>query len=32
VGTDTIDVVAIDPAGLVSAASNSFTGNFIADC
>lgn len=32
VGTDTIDVVAIDPAGLVSAASNSFTGNFIAGC
>jgi chitinase len=31
-GTDTIDVVAIDPAGLVSPASNSFTGNFIADC
>ena len=32
VGTDTIDVVAVDPAGLVSAASTSFTGNFIADC
>jgi hypothetical protein len=32
VGTDTIDVVAIDPSGLVSPASNSFTGNFIADC
>jgi Fibronectin type III domain len=32
VGTDTIDVVAVDPSGLVSPASNSFTGNFIADC
>jgi hypothetical protein len=32
VGTDTIDVVAVDPSGLVSAASNSFTGSFIADC
>jgi hypothetical protein len=32
VGTDTIDVVAVDPSGLVSPASNSFTGNFINDC
>jgi hypothetical protein len=32
VGTDTIDIVAVDPSGLVSPASNSFTGNFIADC
>jgi Fibronectin type III domain len=31
-GIDTIDVVAVDPAGLVSAASNSFTGDFIPDC
>jgi Fibronectin type III domain len=31
-GTDTIDVVAVDPAGLVSPASNSFTGDFIPDC
>jgi hypothetical protein len=30
-GTDTIDVVAINPDGLVSAPSNSFTGNFTED-
>jgi hypothetical protein len=32
VGTDTIDVVAVNPDGLVSAPSNSFTGNFVEDC
>ena len=32
VGTDTVDVVAVDPSGLASPVSNSFTGNFIADC
>jgi hypothetical protein len=31
-GTDTIEVVAVNPAGLVSAPSNSFTGNFTPDC
>ncbi len=32
VGTETIEVVAVNPDGLVSAPSNSFTGNFTADC
>jgi hypothetical protein len=31
-GTDTIQVVAVNPAGLASAPSNSFTGNFTPDC
>ena len=32
VGTDTITIVAVNPGGLVSAPSNSFTGLFTADC
>jgi hypothetical protein len=31
-GTDTIEVVAVNPAGLASAPSNSFTGNFTEAC
>jgi len=32
VGTDTITIVAVNPDGLVSAPSNSFTGLFTTDC